>query len=799
MSVALFRTRRFTAVCVGMVFALLVAAQTQAQAHEPRRLTLFEVSKKALQASKNDLRGSYPIDLVAPGAVVALQVGDALALPTLEYGPGSYRVVDAQYSITGNRVIRAVDAKGFPLVMVVTPAGAMQGSFSSEQAMYRFDAKQGSGQLLDLSLIDETAAPIDDGAHIGNVEAVDNGVAAVALDQRAGTDRRIAKTQPKRAAAGFGAGDDVLDILVYYDDDFPDYAAALDEAMGVLNTTLDNSGAGITARIVGLLPADIDDEETALDTIDKMSAAEYPFESIGEDDANFRPDLIQAFRGPQLINGNCGRGQVGVFRGRPNSASKNAVTIWDAPGNGGSFCYVATFAHEVGHNFGLRHNRGNVSNDDFYATDYSFGYRVAAEFTTVMGIPGDYREGRIPTYSDPSRLCGEMEACGRGADDSESADNVLALNNVRFAITSRSEGYAPEVVSVFKEVRTDYQCPDGRLGTYYGTAIQNGHTDSITVESFVFYAPDDAVYIEVFSNSVLSNNRFLFFGYCDIQNLMGSRISQSSVRYRHPETGEVIETARLNWDINNLEQTDVFVRAGVTPGGSVVGAADIAAPPGQSVDIAFEPDDGYRLLSVKDTCGGTLTNGTFATGPLVRDCKVEATFTPLSAPAGVFRNFIEEPVTGQTHSGVGNLRGWALAESGIDSIEIYIDGEYQFDAPYGGRRDDVGSSFPDVMGAANSGYSLAFNYGDLSPGSHTITARARAVGGELLESSATFEVVAFAESFIAAQEAVNLNSAQCDVQNSRISIVDALVDGNPYDLVLQWRTAKQGFVITDIR
>ena len=50
----------------------------------------------------------------------------------------------------------------------------------------------------------------------------------------------------------------------------------------------------------------------------------------------------------------------------------------------------------------------------------------------------------------------------------------------------------------------------------------------------------------------------------------------------------------------------------------------------------------------------------------------------------VHRVALEEPVAGEIHTGVGNLRGWAVATDGISKVEIFIDGAYEFDAPYGG-------------------------------------------------------------------------------------------------------------------
>jgi len=167
--------------------------------------------------------------------------------------------------------------------------------------------------------------------------------------------------------------------------------------------------------------------------------------------------------------------------------------------------------------------------------------------------------------------------------------------------------------------------------------------------------------------------------------------------------------------------------------------------------------------------------------------------------ASVFRVALEEPVSSETHTGVGNLRGWAVSSDGIAKVEIYIDGAYAFDAPYGGNRGDVGGAFPDVSGSRQSGFSLAFNYSDLSSGPHRVSAVAYNALGDTKESAADFEVVRFASSFIASADAVNLNQSSCAVSSDEISIVDALVEGALYDLKLKWRRAEQGFEIIEIR
>jgi hypothetical protein len=85
-----------------------------------------------------------------------------------------------------------------------------------------------------------------------------------------------------------------------------------------------------------------------------------------------------------------------------------------------------------------------------------------------------------------------------------------------------------------------------------------------------------------------------------------------------------------------------------------------------------------------------------------------------------FKVHLEEPVKGQVHSGIGSLRGWAIAEDGIERVEVYIDGNYAYDAPYGGPRGDVEEKFPEIDGSGQSGFSMAFSYSNLSFGQHTI-------------------------------------------------------------------------------
>ena len=200
-----------------------------------------------------------------------------------------------------------------------------------------------------------------------------------------------------------------------------------------------------------------------------------------------------------------------------------------------------------------------------------------------------------------------------------------------------------------------------------------------------------------------------------------------------------------------------------------------------------------------------LTNGTayVFTVTATNEAGVSAASSPSNSATptapNVKRVALEEPVASEIHMGIGNIRGWAVASDGITKVEIWIDGAYAFDAPYGGERTDVGSAFPDIDGSVSSGFAAAFAYSNLSVGSHSITAVAYTGSGETKESTKQFEVVGFPNPYIAASGAVDLDAASCSVSSDEISLVDALVEGDVYDLTLKWRTAEQGFEIIEIR
>ena len=160
---------------------------------------------------------------------------------------------------------------------------------------------------------------------------------------------------------------------------------------------------------------------------------------------------------------------------------------------------------------------------------------------------------------------------------------------------------------------------------------------------------------------------------------------------------------------------------------------------------------------------------------------------------------VDEPSPGGIHTGIGNVRGWAISSNPIERVEIFIDGAYQFDIPHGGARGDVGNAFPEIENSALSGYAAAVNYNNLAPGEHELVVRATDSFGSTIERTIDFEVIRFEKSFISATDDFELGWAGLTALGSTITIYGAVIDEHRYNLTLQWRTNTQGFEIIRIQ
>src|SRR6267378_441750 len=90
---------------------------------------------------------------------------------------------------------------------------------------------------------------------------------------------------------------------------------------------------------------------------------------------------------------------------------------------------------------------------------------------------------------------------------------------------------------------------------------------------------------------------------------------------------------------------------------------------------------------------------------------------------------VDEPLANSQISGKVNVTGWALDDTAVSKVDVYVDGLLAGNAPYGGSRSDVGNDFPNPPAAIGYGFLLdTTHYGN---GAHTIEVRALDSSGNL--------------------------------------------------------------------
>ncbi len=171
----------------------------------------------------------------------------------------------------------------------------------------------------------------------------------------------------------------------------------------------------------------------------------------------------------------------------------------------------------------------------------------------------------------------------------------------------------------------------------------------------------------------------------------------------------------------------------------------------------------------------------------------------LTATAGDIQFSLEEPFNGSIYSGVANIRGWAVSSAGIRNVELLVDGVSNGNIPSGGRRVDVGNAYPTYPNSSQSGFSMIFNYSNLTVGAHTLSVNVVDNQGSQKSATASFNVARFNNSFIDNPAAISLNVATITDDNDKSILINNLqADGQLYNVRLEWRRAAQGFALTSI-
>jgi hypothetical protein len=243
---------------------------------------------------------------------------------------------------------------------------------------------------------------------------------------------------------------------------------------------------------------------------------------------------------------------------------------------------------------------------------------------------------------------------------------------------------------------------------------------------------------------------------------------------------------------------------GIIPGAALLSDVDVMAngiTKTYDLNFAWSPtSQGFKISDIEEKAGTYDKNASSETVASISSVLHEG-WSPEQIPPACadtastvsplpLTGCLEIPRDNDTVTGVQTIYGWALDEKVISRIELFVDGIYVSDIPYGGTREDLKQAYPTYPNADQSGFALIMNYSTLSPGNHIIHLRIHNQNNETVELSANVSVEKFHGDFV----------NQVTPRSGWLHDVAVTSDGvtRMYDVNLQWSNESQGFEITDI-
>jgi|GEM_PF-2117786 hypothetical protein len=230
----------------------------------------------------------------------------------------------------------------------------------------------------------------------------------------------------------------VINILVAYTPaaaaSTPDITGAIANAMAYTNKVLSDSGIPTQMKLVGTMPVDYTEsaDESANQILQDATYGIGGFAAVHDQRDVLRADLVSVWTVFQTY---CGLSWIlqDADQNDDSTLGYNVISNY-APYDGG--CLTDAVAHEIGHNFGSKHDRYEDDPDDLLTSQFNFGYvDVTHQFMTIMSYPNECEAAGvtcaiIPYHSSPA-LTYNGNVIGIGPDSApNAADNVTKIKEI---------------------------------------------------------------------------------------------------------------------------------------------------------------------------------------------------------------------------------------------------------------------------------------------------------------------------------------------------------------------------------
>lgn len=578
------------------------------------------------------------------------KVGDNIILHAGK--SGSYRITAAE-SVTsslGNRIVRGVTPSGERALMVFSATGRVMGTIYSDRGVQHITTTK-SGTIyawrpgIDTYPMrfskDAIQRPLPSRDRIEDLKFEE--LPKTKQKTRASMQADAEVRYPRFNYNSFyPSGPSLLspevNVLIYYDDSMESYISELaDFLIELTNDALGNSEVDMRFSLAGLVPIQLDDMVSNSDALSAMGAAESPFQNIAADRQTYHADLTATLRDEE--DGYPEGDSAGVaYTGFMETVYWESVTRYNLFQPGQPFDTSFVFSHELGHNLGALHDRGEYTSEAIAQTgsiydpySYAFGLRIRDVKKTIMSYGW---ETEIPYYSNPD-VVHEGYALGVSFEDTNSSDVSRAFFNNRY-IASRliNTGSANQDLIKVERSVIESDCledlePGEPLGVWKASYLTNQGDEPIEVVSYHHVRPDGTSYIRRYEpgEKTLSQDQYAGFGECRLPdeeaNLLGTEFTSSFWRYRYSSSDHVLESAHIPWSEDSAVRYGKVRIAYNADRFDLVGNPERFVRVGEQETIQFLPKYGYDLGGIATSCkSDTSENSIFVTGT-TDFCRVE--------------------------------------------------------------------------------------------------------------------------------------------------------------------------------
>lgn len=570
-----------------------------------------------------------------PMGLVYAKPGDRIVLQTEAKNSYAIVVTKSRKSDLGNNVLHGSTLSGGRALLVFNPNGQITGHIDQGRSrlqidtdtygvtrIWRPDPYTELPELRGDAVIPPEDSPIPEAIGAKNR-------APIAL-------RSLKNPEPEDPPTviypRFGTGPATVRVFFYHD--FKNKSASevpiiIDYLIEYGNEVFANSSIDINLELAGHSTIDLAEADSS-DILSAMWGRESPFESISEDQTDNTASFIAVLR-DELPEGDEGYGRA--YLGGQFSTQRHSVTTYENT-------YGATvFAHEIGHNLGANHNRGEYTDEELasaYTFPYAYGYYEPEQHRTVMSYSTYGWVPRIPHYSNPAKQYNGYRL-GVPYLELDSADVSLAFFNNRHTAAARgsASAFPDEAVSIGARIYEsdcgeELEDDDERGQARSSWVSISSLAEHMEIHSTNRVRPDGSVYTYRYPPGYSYGSVYDCRLPDEGDNSLGTDYVESFIRYRLPN-GKLVESARVSWE-KDYEGAYSEVRVAYNDGGQLVGNSSLMLMEGERRTIAFEPDFGHELAEIKSSCDGRRIGNTYELTATKSDCRVEAIFgTPSSS------------------------------------------------------------------------------------------------------------------------------------------------------------------------